>query len=58
MTCKAEINRAFSSYSAAFAYLTSRGFLCVPRGWENGRWHASIELEGRQILVSVRLRAA
>ncbi|HUZ74193.1 MAG TPA: hypothetical protein VMU87_14520 [Stellaceae bacterium] len=58
MTCNAEINRVFPSYKAAFHYLTSRGFFCVPRGWENGRWSASVEAAGRQIQVFVRLRAA
>jgi len=58
MTCKAEINRRFPSYNAAFDYLTARGFLCMPRGWENGRWSASVNPEGRQILVAVKLRAA
>ena len=58
MTCKAEIHRAFTSYNAAFDYLVSRGFLCLPRGWENGRWFADIEPEGNRIRVAVRLRAA
>jgi hypothetical protein len=58
MTCNAEINRMFPSYRAAFDYLTSRGFLCMPRGWQNGRWHASVESEGDRVFVAVRLSAA
>jgi len=57
MPCKAEITRAFSSYRAAYDYLSSRGFFCLPRGWENGRWRASVANEGWRILVSVQLRA-
>lgn len=57
MTCKAELRRAFPTYGAAFRYLTARGFLCVPRGWENGRWHASVEPMGGQVLVFVQLSA-
>jgi len=55
MTCRAEINRAFCSYHAAYDYLTSRGFLCLPRGWANGRWHASVASDGLRILVNVQL---
>ena len=58
MTCSAEINRAFPSHHAAFDYLTSRGFLCLPRGWANGRWQASVVSEGYRVLVNVRLAAA
>ncbi len=57
MTCKAEIHRVFATYDAAFHYLGSRGFFCLPGGWENGRWSASIEPAGMQIQVLVRLRA-
>jgi len=57
MTCSAEINRMFPTYRTAFDYLTSRGFLYVPRGWENGRWSASVETAGNVVRVSVRLRA-
>lgn len=58
MTCKAEISRVFPTYHSAFGYLTSRGFLCLPSGWGNGRWSASIEAAGSQIRVLVSLRAA
>ncbi len=57
MTCNAEINRAFPSYHAAYDYLASRGFLCLPRGWENGRWQASVASDGMRVLVNVQLRA-
>jgi hypothetical protein len=58
MTCKPEINRTFPTYRNAYDYLTSRGFLCMPRGWENGLWFAAVEPAGGQIHVLVRLRAA
>jgi hypothetical protein len=58
MTCNAEISRMFPSYRSAYDYLTSRGFFCLPRGWANGRWSASVETAGRQVHVLVRLRAA
>jgi hypothetical protein len=46
MTCNAEINRRYATREAAFHYLISRGFICTTRGWENGRWSATVELEG------------
>jgi len=58
MPCKAEINRTFPTYRNAYDYLTSRGFLCMPRGWENGRWSALVEPANNHIHVLVRLRAA
>jgi len=57
MTCRAEINRSFPSYHNAYHYLTSRGFLCLPRGWQNGRWQASVVSDGLRILVNVQLCA-
>ena len=57
MTCQAQINRFFPSYDEAFGYLTSRGFLCLPRGWENGLWAASVQKVGPRVQVFVRLRA-
>jgi hypothetical protein len=47
MTCNAEINRTYPTREAAFNYLISRGFVCTTRGWENGRWSATVELDGR-----------
>ena len=57
MTCRAELKRSFTSYTAAFDYLTMRGFLCVPRGWENGRWRAVVAHTDAGIEVFVQLRA-
>ena len=56
MTCLAELRRRFATPDAAFAYLTMRGFLCLPTGWENGRWAATVERTSHGILVTVRLR--
>jgi hypothetical protein len=57
MTYLTEISRYYQSREAAFEYLLSRGFLFMPNGWENGRWMATIEHEGHEVLVSIWLRA-
>ena len=56
MTCNAEINRSFHTRDAAFRYLASRGFLCGPQGWANGRWAATVEYEHNAFHVAVWLR--
>ena len=56
MTCVAELKRRFATPDAAFAYLTMRGFLCLPTGWENGRWAATVERTSLGVVVSVWLR--
>lgn len=43
MTCNAEIRRRYPTREFAHAYLCSRGFLCLPQGWANGRWSATVE---------------
>lgn len=60
MTCNAEITRRFPTREQAFGYLLSRGFLCVPRGWENGRWSATVEGDrsGSRVRVWLRLPTA
>jgi hypothetical protein len=55
MTCTAEIKRQYTTREEAFRYLMSRGFLCAPGGWENGRWRATVEYVQQAFLVRVEL---
>lgn len=57
MTYSAELKRRYSSRDEACKYLTSRGFLCMPEGWENGLWAATLDCQGDQAVVTVWLRA-
>jgi hypothetical protein len=56
VTCLAELKRRFATPDAASAYLRMRGFLCLPEGWGNGRWAATMEKAGSGVLVTVWLR--
>jgi hypothetical protein len=60
MPCSAEITRRFPTREGAFKYLFSRGFLCVPSGWENGRWAATVDggRAGCNVRVWLRLPTA
>ena len=42
-TCKPHFERRYTTHREAQEYLSSRGFLCLPLGWANGRWRANIE---------------
>jgi hypothetical protein len=57
MTLTTQIRRLFPSREAAFTYLTLRGFLFMPSGWENGRWAATLDYEDDQFVVNAWLRA-
>jgi hypothetical protein len=57
MTLTTQIKRLFPSREAAFTYLTLRGFLFMPSGWENGRWTATLDYEADQYIVNAWLRA-
>jgi hypothetical protein len=57
MTLTTQIKRFFPNREDAFAYLTLRGFLFMPSGWENGRWVADLDYDGSQFIVSAWLRA-
>jgi hypothetical protein len=57
MTLTTRIKRLFPSREDAFAYLTLRGFLFMPAGWENGRWAADLDFDGHQFVVTAWLRA-
>ena len=56
MTLMTQIKRLFSTREDAFAYLTLRGFLFMPEGWENGRWAAELDYDGAQFVVNAWLR--
>ena len=56
MTFKAEIRRRCRSREEACAYLSSRGFLCLPSGWANGRWAATLDRDRDGCVVTVWLR--
>jgi len=43
MTYIPEINRRYVARCDAWGYLASRGFGCVPGGWRNGRWLATVK---------------
>lgn len=57
MTLTTRIQRLFPTREAAFGYLTLRGFLYMPNGWENGRWTADLDFDGAQFIVTAWLRA-
>lgn len=57
MTLTTSIRRLFASREAAFTYLTLRGFLYLPTGWENGRWAAELGFDSGQFVVNAWLRA-
>lgn len=57
MTLATTLKRLFPTREDAFAYLTLRGFLYMPGGWENGRWAAELDFDGAQFVVSAWLRA-
>ena len=57
MTLTTTIKRLFPTREDAFAYLTLRGFLYMPSGWENGRWAADLDYDGGRFVVSAWLRA-
>jgi hypothetical protein len=57
MTLTTRIKRLFPTREDAFAYLTLRGFLFMPAGWENGRWAADLDFDGSQFVVTAWLRA-
>lgn len=57
MTLTARIQRLFPTREAAFGYLTLRGFLYLPGGWENGLWAADLDFDGAQFIVTAWLRA-
>jgi hypothetical protein len=56
MTCKAEIRRRCRTREDACAYLSSRGFLCLPSGWANGRWAATLDMDRDGCVVTIWLR--
>jgi hypothetical protein len=56
MTYSTEIKRSYATREQAFGYLSGRGFLCTPRGWENGRWAAIVEHVKGKFYVTVWLR--
>lgn len=56
-TLTTRIQRPFQTREDAFAYLTLRGFLFMPSGWENGRWSADLDFNGNQFVVTAWLRA-
>jgi hypothetical protein len=57
MMCKPEIKRHCRTRAEAHQYLASRGFLCLPRGWANGRWLARLDSENEGVVVSISLEA-
>jgi hypothetical protein len=57
MTVPTEIQRQFPTREEAYAYLSMRGFLHMPCGWENGRWAADIDHEPGRFTVTAWLRA-
>ena len=56
MTCNPVIRRRYRTREHAYDYLCSRGFLCLPQGWANGRWSATVESDGSGYSVTVWLR--
>jgi hypothetical protein len=56
MTCKAEIRRRCRTRDDACAYLSTRGFLCLPSGWANGRWAANLDTDRDGCVVTIWLR--
>lgn len=58
MTYEAALTRRYRNREEAYGYLASRGFLFMPTGWENGRWAATLDLDGSGVTVSIWLRAA
>jgi hypothetical protein len=56
MTLTTSIKRLFPTREDAFAYLTLRGFLFMPHGWENGRWAADLDYDGLSFVVNAWLR--
>ncbi len=56
MTCDAAIMRRYPTRVEAVAYLVSRGFLCLPGGWQNGRWAATLKNAGDAHIVTIWLR--
>jgi len=57
MTCEAEIRRRYGTRDDALRYLAARGFLCLPHGWENGRWAATLEADRKEFIITIWLRA-
>ena len=57
MTLTTQLKRLFPTREDAFAYLTLRGFLFMPVGWENGRWAADLDFDGQQFVVTAWLRS-
>ena len=57
MTCDPEIKRCYPTRHEAWGYLASRGFVCHPDGWENGRWAALVVRDEAGFNVTVWLRA-
>ncbi len=57
MTCNAELKRRYRTREEAYRYLSSRGFLFMPSGWENGRWAASMDSDNTGFVVTIWLRA-
>jgi len=50
-----ELKRHFPTRSAAYQYLSSRGFLFLPSGWANGWWRATVDMDGVDYVVVIRL---
>ncbi len=57
MPIPTELHRQFPSRDAAYAYLSMRGFLFMPNGWENGRWAANLDCDAGKVTVTAWLRA-
>lgn len=57
MNCNDELIRIYRSRDEASRYLSSRGFLLLPKGWANGRWSATLEMENGAFIVTIRLGA-
>jgi hypothetical protein len=51
----AELKRRFPTRSAAHQYLSGRGFLFLPSGWANGWWRATVDADGPDYVVVIRL---
>ena len=52
-TFKPHLERRHTTRREAQEYLASRGFLCLPFGWANGRWRARIESLDAGVMVIV-----
>jgi hypothetical protein len=50
-----ELKRRFATRSAAYQYLSARGFLFLPSGWANGWWRATVDMDGDDYVVVIRL---